>query len=360
MLRASKNAKKLSENDANISATIRSFSVKFVRFTNDLSLLQTPCCEKYHEACLKSISEDIISVRQHLDTCRAFTADSEVIAEILSEHIAYVEKLVDKVSILIREGEKASVEEQEQPRSPEEKVALRFGRLWEKGEHRRVYFDEKAVAKAVGFDLRRVRGTKRYFLEDDEYTNSAMTKLFQAFDGTYYDLTKNAFVSASSKNSLLDGFKAVFAREVYAAKKTAEPEVQEDRYYDPALHINAHEVKALFRKLYPHGKDSARLSIVDVTPGAADGEKYVICFTHLGSDPHFPDMLARVRENPLASSRMVWMGNEIASKYAIVFNRGMVEGLVEAWKADDPVRDSRAEEAERKERARARKEEQGA
>lgn len=223
-----------------------------------------------------------------------------------------------------------------------------------------MYLDEKAVAKAVGFELRSVRGTKRYFLEDDEYTNSAMAKLFRAFDGTYYDLTKKDFVSSSSKNDLLDGFKAVFQREVGTAKKTAEPEATEARYYDPARHIRACEVKTLFKTLHPHGKHSTRLSIVDVTPGHADGEKYVICITHLGPDPHCPDVLARVCGEPLASSRMVWMGKEIASKYAIVFDRDAVEGLIKTWKESDPVRDSRAEETARKERAKVMREDQGA
>lgn len=252
-----------------------------------------------------------------------------------------------------------AVKEQEDAISLEE-VALRFGRIWEKGGHRRVYLDEKAVAKAVGFELRSVRGTKRYFLEDDEYTNSAMAKLFQAFDGTYYDLTKKDFVSSSSKNDLLDGFKAVFQREVGTATKMAEPEATEARYYDPARHIRACEVKALFRTLHPHGKHSARLSIVDVTPGHADGEKYVICERYNAPDPHCPDVLARVCGEPLASSRMVWTGKEIASKYAIVFDRDAVEGLIKTWKESDPLRDSRAEEAARKERARARREAQGA
>lgn len=55
---------------------------------------------------------------------------------------------------------------------------------------------------------------------------------------------------------------------------------------------------------------------------------------------------------------MVWMGKEIASKYAIVFDRDVVEKMVEVWKAHDPVCDSRAEETARKERARARREAQ--
>ena len=267
--------------------------------------------------------------------------------------------------------ETTDVKEQEKVVSTEEKVALRFGRIWEKGGHRRVYLDEKAVAKAVGFELRSVRGTKRYFLEDDEYTNSAIAKLFRAFDGTYYDLIKKDFVSASSKNDLLDLFKSVFAREVKALHAVEQPEVEEEaksvdvspedtRYYDPARHIRACEVKALFRTLHPHGKHSTRLSIVDVTPGHADGEKYVICITHLGPDTHCPDVLARVCGEPLASSRMVWTGKEIASKYAIVFDRDAVEGLIKTWKENDPMRGSRAEETARKERAKVRREEQGA
>lgn len=263
--------------------------------------------------------------------------------------------------------ETTDVKEQEKVVSTEEKVALRFGRIWEKGGHRRVYLDEKAVAKAVGFELRSVRGTKRYFLEDDEYTNSAMAKLFRAFDGTYYDLIKKDFVSASSKNDLLDSFKAVFAREVEALNTVEQQEEGEDvdvspedtRYYDPARHIRACEVKTLFKTLHPHGKHSTRLSIVDVTPGHADGEKYVICITHLGPDPHCPDVLSRVCGEPLASSRMVWTSKEIASKYAIVFDRDAVEGLIKTWKENDPVRDSRAEETARKERAKVRREAQG-
>ncbi len=373
MLRAPKNAKKLSENDTLILRTVKT---DFYTFTNAVDLLVNPRCTKHHEGAAQLISESIESVRQHLEECRALTADSEIIAEELSKHIAYVEELIATASDLIHEDTKEAetpvedVEKQEETVCSEEEVALRFGRLWEKGGHRRVYFDEKAVAKAVGFELRSVRGTKRYFLEDDEYTNSAMAKLFQAFDGTYYDLNKKAFVSTSSKNDLLDSFKAIFAREVEVLHAVEQPEVEEEnegvdvspedtRYYDPALHINAHEVKALFRELCPHGKDSARLSIVDVTPGHADGEKYVICITHLGPDPHCPDVLSRVCGEPLASSRMVWTSKEIASKYAIVFDRDAVEGLIKTWKENDPVRDSRAEETARKERAKVRREAQG-
>ena len=134
---------------------------------------------------------------------------------------------------------------------------------------------------------------------------------------------------------------------------------EDTRYYDPARHIRACEVKTLFKTLHPHGKHSTRLSIVDVTPGHADGEKYVICITHLGADPHCPDVLSRVCGEPLTSSRMVWTSKEIASKYAIVFDRDAVEGLIKTWKENDPVRDSRAEETARKERAKVRREAQG-
>lgn len=205
MLRARENSEKLSENDVKINATIRPFSLKFMRFRNAIGMLQNPRCKERHEDCLKIIAEDIIAVRKHFYTCRLFMADSEAMAEILNEHIAYVEMLVDKASRLL----------EEQPHSPEEKVALRFGYLWEKGGHRRVYFDKKLVAEAVGFEVR-VRGTTRYLIGGAEYTYSAMAELFQAFDGTYYDLAKNAFVSASSKNDLLDIFKVVFSREVEA------------------------------------------------------------------------------------------------------------------------------------------------
>lgn len=242
MLRVRKDAKKLSENDMNINTTLRSFSVKFMRFKNAIGFLQSPRCKERHEASSKIISEDIASVRQHLADCRAFTADNEALAELLSQHITYVKELITKASRLLGEKQLCPTEE--------------------------------------------------------------------------------------------------------------------TRYYDPARHITAHEVKEIFRKLYPHGKHSARLSIVDITPGRADGEKYTICMTHLGPDPHCSDVLARLCGEPLASSRMVWMGKGIVSKYAIVFDREVVEKLIEAWKAEDPVYDSRAEEAARKKRARARREAQ--
>lgn len=52
------------------------------------------------------------------------------------------------------------------------------------------------------------------------------------------------------------------------------------------------------------------------------------------------------------------VGEEAAK--AIVFDRDAVEGLIKTWKESDPVRDSRAEETARKERAKVRREEQGA
>lgn len=271
-----------------------------------------------------------------------------------------------------------AVKEQEEVISPED-VALCFGRLWEKGGHRRVYLDEKAVAKAVGFELRSVRGTKRYFLEDDEYTNSAMAKIFQAFDGTYYDLAKKDFVSASSKNDLLDRFQAVFAHAVEAAKNSSsepdprqseEPEKEEatpaeKETYDPERHMRVAEVKAIFKNLHPHAPHSTRLSIDNITLGGEAGEIYRMGLSYTGEDARCPGLLWRLSHpaSTMAISRRVtsdklWGG--WAQMYEIVFDRGVVEGLIKTWKESDPVRDSRADEAARKERAKARKEAQSA
>lgn len=371
MLRARKDAKKLSENDVNINTTLRSFSVKFMRFKDAIGFLQSPCCKERHEASSKIISEDIASVRQHLADCRAFTADNEALAELLSQHITYVKELITKASRLLGE---------EQLCPTEEKIALRFGRLWEKGDHRRVYFDEKVVAEAVGFEIRSVRGSKRYFLEEDEYTNSAMAKIFQAFDSTYYDLTKKAFVSASSKNTLLDLFKAVFDREVEAEKSdNSEPnpgqpeELEKEHHiqseleriftkekYDPEHHIRVHEVREIFRRLIPHAPNSTRLLVHDIDPRER-GETFRIGLSYLGEDMlAFPCRLSHP-SSTMAFSRYVisdklWGG--WAKRYEVVFDRDLVNALVKTWKESDPVVDSRAEEAARKERARARREAQ--
>lgn len=261
----------------------------------------------------------------------------------------------------------------EESASPEEEVALRFGRL-EKGGHRRVYLDEKAVAHAVGFELRSVRGTKRYCLGEEEYANATMSKLFKAFDGTYYDLIKKDFVSPSSKNALLDDFRAVFSSEVEAVKSTysAEPEPGHDEEpvkeeststkekYDPERHIRAAEVKAIFKTLLPHAPSSTRLCIWDITPGLSSGEVYRIGLSYTEEEM---GLLARYSHpaSTMAISRDVTSDSPyggLAPVYNPVFDRDVVEGLVATWKASDPVYDRRAQEAARKERTEARREAQ--
>lgn len=373
MLRAPKNAKKLSENDMHINRLVRE---DFMGFTNDISLLMTPSCVKYHEDAARSISERIESVRKHLEECRALTADSEVIAEAMSKHIAYVEDLLAKASGLIHEEAEASAEsaeKQEESVSSEEGVALRFGRLWEKGGHRRVYLDEKAVAKAVGFELRSVRGTKRYCLGEEEYANATMSKLFKAFDGTYYDLLKRGFVSPSSKNSLLDDFRAVFSSEVEAAKSSSaesepghdgEPMKEEvtstEERYDPERHMRAAEVKAIFKTLLPHAPNSMRLCIWDITPGLSSGEVYRIGLSYteeeMGLLSRYSHPASTMAISRRVTSDSLWGG--WAPMYEVIFDRDVVEELVKTWKASDSVCDRRAEEAARKERAKARREAQ--
>lgn len=131
--------------------------------------------------------------------------------------------------------------------------------------------------------------------------------------------------------------------------------------YDPERHIRVHEVREIFRHLIPHAPNSTRLLVHDIDP-REKGDTFRIGLSYLGEDMlGFPRRLSHP-SSTMAFSRWVisdklWGG--YAKRYEIVFDRDLVNALVKTWKESDPVVDSRAEEAARKERARARREAQG-
>ncbi|WP_302554093.1 hypothetical protein [uncultured Bilophila sp.] len=130
--------------------------------------------------------------------------------------------------------------------------------------------------------------------------------------------------------------------------------------YDPERHIRVHEVEEIFRHLIPHAPNSTRLLVHDIDPRER-GDTFRIGLSYLGEDMlGFPRRLSHP-SSTMAFSRYVisdklWRG--WAMRYEVVFDRDLVNALVKTWKESDPVVDSRAEEAARKERARARREAQ--
>lgn len=63
------------------------------------------------------------------------------------------------------------------------------GKLWEKGEHSRIYLNESEVATLLGFTWARYKtgNIKRAAFDGEEIYNAEMRRVFGALEGVYYD-----------------------------------------------------------------------------------------------------------------------------------------------------------------------------
>ena len=84
---------------------------------------------------------------------------------------------------------------------------LSTGKLWEKGAHSRIYFDRFEVAKALGFAWESYKSgnIKSASFDDEEISNSKMSRVLDSLDGVFFDNASKSIDSASFQ-SLLDSY----------------------------------------------------------------------------------------------------------------------------------------------------------
>ena len=101
---------------------------------------------------------------------------------------------------------------------------LSTGKLWEKGEHSRIYLNAEEVAKVIGFAWQSYKtgNVKNASFNEEKISNSKMQKVFDAIDGVFYDnLAKT--INSESFQSLLDSYDIEIIDDVNSkAEETAE------------------------------------------------------------------------------------------------------------------------------------------
>ena len=105
---------------------------------------------------------------------------------------------------------------------------LSTGKLWEKGEHSRIYFDRFEVAKALGFAWESYKSgnIKSASFDDEEISNSKMGRVLCSLDGIYYDNHAKT-IDSTSFQSVLDSFGIEIIDDMNAKEETAEEAAEE-------------------------------------------------------------------------------------------------------------------------------------
>ena len=82
---------------------------------------------------------------------------------------------------------------------------LSTGKLWEKGEHSRVYLGRIEVAKALGFDWESYKtgNPKHAIFDGDKISNNEMWGVLMNIDGAYYDNKRKQLGAADKFLALL-------------------------------------------------------------------------------------------------------------------------------------------------------------
>lgn len=85
---------------------------------------------------------------------------------------------------------------------------LSTGKLWEKGEHSRIYFDRFEVAKALGFSWESYKtgNPKRASFDGDKISNNEMWGVLMNIEGAFYDRKTDKLGDAASFLALLDRY----------------------------------------------------------------------------------------------------------------------------------------------------------
>lgn len=84
---------------------------------------------------------------------------------------------------------------------------LSSGKLWEKGEHSRIYLNAEEVAKVLGFAWESYKSgnIKCASFGDEEISNSKMGRVLASLDGAFYDNHAKT-IKSNSFQSVLDSF----------------------------------------------------------------------------------------------------------------------------------------------------------
>ena len=68
-------------------------------------------------------------------------------------------------------------------------------KVWEKGNHKRAYLNEKAVATAIGMTVREYKSGNiaEASIDGEKISNSEARRIFNRFANEYYDMIENAW-----------------------------------------------------------------------------------------------------------------------------------------------------------------------
>ena len=100
---------------------------------------------------------------------------------------------------------------------------LSTGKLWEKGAHSRIYFDRFEVAKALGFAWESYKSgnIKSASFDDEEISNSKMSRVLDSLDGVFFD-NNSMKIDSASFQSVLDSFGIEIVDDVNKTEEAAE------------------------------------------------------------------------------------------------------------------------------------------
>lgn len=107
---------------------------------------------------------------------------------------------------------------------------LSTGKLWEKGEHSRIYFDRFEVAKVLGFSWESYKtgNPKRASFDGDKISNNEMWGVLMNIEGTYYDRKTDKLGAAASFLALLDRYDIELVDDVNIESEPEEPAKTEE------------------------------------------------------------------------------------------------------------------------------------
>lgn len=141
---------------------------------------------------------------------------------------------------------------------------LSTGKLWEKGEHSRIYFNRIEVAKALGFSWESYKtgNPKRASFDGDKISNSEMWGVLMNIDGTYFDNRTKQLGSSAKFLALLARYDIELVDDVNVETEEAEeaevPEAEETK--EEATHTRGGRREGAGRKPAGHVPSTIRLT----------------------------------------------------------------------------------------------------
>lgn len=138
---------------------------------------------------------------------------------------------------------------------------LSTGKLWEKGEHSRVYLGRIEVAKALGFDWESYKtgNPKHATFDGDKISNNEMWGVLMNIDGAYYDNKRKQLGASDKFLALLSRYDIEIVDDVNVEAEEAEAQEAEEAK-EEATHTRGGRRKGAGRKPAGHVPSTIRLT----------------------------------------------------------------------------------------------------